>query len=487
MNSNILQDTAIWWIRRDLRLSDNPALLAAAQHQRLIALYIHEPMENLGDELGSASAWWLHHSLLALDQDLRQLGSSLTLRSGHAHEVLDSLIAAADVGAVYWNRQYAPAQLARDTKIKLSLRERGLHVESFNAHLLLEPWQNTRGGQAYKVFTPFWKACLNQGIDHAPSPAPTQLPPTPPLVSAPIEAQRLLPNIPWDTGFRSTWNVGERAAWQQLHVFLEQHLNNYPEGRNIPAQPGSSHLSPHLAFGEISPRQIIQAVRNHQHTHPATSDEAVRIFISELGWREFGYHLLFHFPKTQHEPLNPRWSVLQWPEVDPAYWQAWTRGQTGIPLVDAGMRELWRTGWMHNRVRMNAASLLVKNMLIPWQHGERWFADTLVDFDLASNVQGWQWTAGCGADAAPYFRVFNPALQGEKFDPNGDYIRRWIPEIASLPNRWIHRPWEAPALVLQGAGIKLSVHYPKPIVDLTGSRQRALAFFSQLKTSTLQV
>ncbi|MGD9889010.1 MAG: deoxyribodipyrimidine photo-lyase [Halothiobacillaceae bacterium] len=484
MNSNILQDTAIWWIRRDLRLSDNPALLAAAQHQRLIALYIHEPMENLGDELGAASAWWLHHSLLALDQDLRQLGSSLTLRSGHAHEVLDSLIASASVSAVYWNRQYAPAQLARDSKIKLSLRERGLRVESFNAHLLLEPWQNTRSGQAYKVFTPFWKACLNQGIDHTPSPAPTQLPPTPPLVSAPIETLRLLPSIPWDTGLRSTWNVGERAAWQQLQTFLQKHLNNYPEGRNLPAQPGSSRLSPHLAFGEISPRQIIQAVRNHQHTQPNTSDEAVRIFISELGWREFGYHLLFHFPKTQHEPLNPRWDVLKWPDVEPAYWQAWIRGQTGIPLVDAGMRELWHTGWMHNRVRMNAASLLVKNMLIPWQHGERWFSDTLVDFDLASNVQGWQWTAGCGADAAPYFRVFNPTLQGEKFDPNGDYIRRWLPEIASLPHRWIHRPWEAPALVLQGTGIKLGVHYPKPIVDLANSRQRALTFFSQLKAST---
>ncbi|HES75614.1 MAG TPA: deoxyribodipyrimidine photo-lyase, partial [bacterium] len=277
---------------------------------------------------------------------------------------------------------------------------------------------------------------------------------------------------------------GEHAAWQQLQAFLGQHLNDYPDARNVPAQPGSSRLSPHLAFGEISPRQIVHAVRAHQAMFPATRDEAVRVFLSELGWREFGYHLLYHFPHTQHAPLNSRWNVLQWPEVNQDHWQAWTRGQTGIPLVDAGMRELWHTGWMHNRVRMNAASLLVKNMLIPWQHGERWFWDTLVDADLASNVQGWQWTTGCGADAAPYFRVFNPALQGDKFDPNGDYIRRWIPELAALPTRWIHRPWEAPALVLQSAGITLDVHYPKPIVDLASSRQRALAFFSQLKTST---
>ena len=473
-------DTAICWLRRDLRLTDNPALRAAAEHQRLIVLYIHDE----DDAPGAASAWWLHHSLLALDHELRQRGSCLIVRQGRAHEVIDTLIHETQAQAVYWNRQYTPAQLARDTEIKRVLRERGLRVESFNAHLLLEPWQNTRDGQPYKVFTPFWKACLTRGIDLAPSPAPTQLPPTPTLVSTPIEALRLLPDIPWDAGLCSTWNVGEYAAWQQLQAFLEQHLNDYPNARNAPAQLGSSRLSPHLAFGEISPRQIVYAVRAHQSLHPASSDEAVRVFLSELGWREFGYHLLYHFPQTIREPLNPRWHVLDWPEVNPNDWQAWIRGQTGIPLVDAGMRELWHTGWMHNRVRMNAASLLVKNMLIPWQHGERWFWDTLVDADLASNVQGWQWTAGCGADAAPYFRVFNPALQGEKFDPHGEYIRRWIPELAALPARWIQRPWEAPALVLQSAGIKLGVHYPKPSVDLASSRQRALAFFSQLKTST---
>ncbi len=476
MNSN--PDTAIWWIRRDLRLADNPALLAAAQHQRLIAVYIHEP----NDDLGAASAWWLHHSLLALQHALRELGSSFILRQGQAHDVLDALIHKNDVKAVYWNRQYSPAQRDRDSQIKRALRERGLRVESFNSHLLLEPWQNTRDGQPYKVFTPFWKACLKQGIDHAPSNAPTQLPPTPQLNSAPIETLNLLPSIPWDSSLRSTWNIGEQAAWQQLLSFLSQHLNDYPEGRNRPADPGSSRLSPHLAFGEISPRQVIDAMRAHQHAHPATSDEAVRIFLSELGWREFGYHLLYHFPTSTHKPLNPRWDVLQWPEADPAQWQAWTRGQTGIPLVDAGMRELWHTGWMHNRVRMNVASLLTKNMLIPWQQGERWFAETLVDFDLASNVQGWQWTAGCGADAAPYFRIFNPALQGEKFDPQGDYVRRWIPELARLPARWIHRPWEAPTPVLQAAGVRLDINYPRPVVDLAASRKRALEFFATLKS-----
>jgi len=483
MNENAPRDTAIWWIRRDLRVADNPALLAAAEHQRVIAVYIHEP----GDDLGAASAWWLHHGLLALQQTLCKLGSSLILRQGRAHEVLDSLIHDNGVTAVYWNRQYSLAQRDRDIQIKQALRERGLRVESFNSHLLFEPWQNTREGQPYKVFTPLWKACLKQGIDHTPHSAPTRLPPTPQINSEPIEALNLLPHIPWDGGLRSTWNVGEHPAWQQLQAFLTQHLHDYPEGRNRPAEPGSSRLSPHLAFGEISPRQIIYAVRAQQHAHPANSDEAVRIFLSELGWREFGYHLLYHHPASIQEPLNPRWGVLQWPEVDQTYWSAWTRGQTGIPLVDAGMRELWHTGWMHNRVRMNVASLLTKNMLIPWQHGERWFADTLVDFDLASNVQGWQWTAGCGADAAPYFRIFNPALQGEKFDPDGAYIRRWIPELAHLPARWIHRPWEAPAPILQSAGVTLGINYPKPVVDLAASRQRALAFFAALKQAPTPV
>ncbi|OYY74134.1 MAG: hypothetical protein B7Y40_06090 [Gammaproteobacteria bacterium 28-57-27] len=498
-------DTAIWWIRRDLRLADNPALLAAAQHGRLIPLYIHaEAADAAHDEAhaapGAASRWWLHHGLKALDVQLRALGSGLHVAQGKAENVLGQYVREHGVNAVYWNRQYAPAQIARDTRIKHDLRAQGAQVASFNASLLNEPWSISQGGKndrgksdaparPYKVFTPYWKACLKQGIEHTPLPAPERLPPVPinPLAGIELDSLQLLPRISWDRGLTTAWTPSEYSAWSRLRTFLEQALSSYPEGRNLPAQAGCSRLSPHLAFGEISPRQIVHALRQFQATHPALDDEAVRVFLSELGWREFGYHLLYHFPHTLDTALNPRWEVLQWPQPEPQLWLAWTHGQTGIPLVDAGMRELWHTGWMHNRVRMNVASLLVKNMLIPWQHGERWFADTLVDFDLASNAQGWQWTAGCGADAAPYFRIFNPVLQGEKFDPDGDYIRRWVPELAALPTRWIHRPWEAPAQVLQSAEVTLGMNYPRPVLDLAASRQRALAFFAALKQAPTAV
>jgi deoxyribodipyrimidine photo-lyase len=500
-----MSSTAIWWIRRDLRLADNPALLAAARHQHLIALYIHTTGDDAEqDEAhaapGAAARWWLHHSLHALDSALRALGSRLVLVQGCAEETLLRVSQASGANAVYWNRQYAPAHIARDTVVKQRLRAQNIHVESFNANLLNEPWAikpqvkkaSAKKAHAdtppvYKVFTPYWKACLQHGIDHPPSPAPRQLPPPPHklnLAHLSLNALQLLPRIAWDGGLRAAWMPGEEPAWRQLLHFIHHHLHNYAEGRNLPAQSGSSRLSPHLSFGEISPRQIVHAVRDYQASYSTANDEAVRVFLSELGWREFGYHLLYHLPDSTHQPMNPRWQTLHWPEVNPEHWQAWTHGKTGIPLVDAGMRELWHTGWMHNRVRMNAASLLVKNMLIPWQHGERWFGDTLVDFDLASNVQGWQWTAGCGADAAPYFRVFNPALQGERFDPQGEYIRRWIPELTALPDRWIHRPWEAPAPALRAAEVRLGLDYPQPVVDLAASRARALAFFAQLKQSS---
>ncbi len=466
-------DTAIVWLRRDLRLADQPALHAALRHQRLIVLYIHEP-----DDLpGGASAWWLHHSLTAFDQSLHALGQKLIVQQGRALDVLQRLIAQYGVGAVYWNRLYTPKRLQDDAHIKRTLREAGLHVQSFHAHLLHEPWQVLRKDQPYKVFTPYWKACMQHGIDHAALPRVTSLPPPASLDAPPISSLGLLPKIPWDQGLSCTWQVGENAAWQALEHFVQHTLAAYATARNLPAEAGSSKLSPYLAFGETSPRQIVHRVRQSA----VADSEGARVFLSELGWREFGYHLLYHFPHTLDQPLNPRWQALRWPEPDASCWQAWTRGQTGIPLVDAGMRELWHTGWMHNRVRMNVASLLVKNMLIPWQHGERWFADTLVDFDLASNVQGWQWTAGCGADAAPYFRVFNPVLQGEKFDAAGDYVRRWVPELARLPARWIHRPWEAPSNILLASGIRLDHTYPRPVVDLAASRVRALDFFAQLK------
>lgn len=474
--------TAIWWIRRDLRLADNPALAAALLHSPVIPLYIHAPDEEGEAAPGAASRWWLHHSLAALDGQLRALGSRLIVRhAASAQAALKAVAAATGAEAVFWNRQYAPAQIARDQSVKAALRGLGLRAESFNGSLLFEPWEVlTREGRPYRIFTPYWKACQGHGLDRVdPIAPPSALPPVPREVrSEPLEALRLLPEISWDAGFRDHWTPGEEGAWRRLRRFIGDGLAGYSATRDRPGHAGTSRLSPHLHFGELGPRQVVRAVLEAQRGEP---DADARRFFSELGWREFAHHILFHFPHTVDRPMNPRWEgFLQGQVADPRLWQAWTRGQTGIPLVDAGMRELWQTGWMHNRVRMIVASLLTKNMQIGWQQGERWFWDTLVDADLANNVFGWQWTAGCGADAAPYFRIFNPVLQGERFDGEGDYVRRWVPELARLPGRWLHRPWEAPAQVLRAAGIALGTDYPHPVVDLAASRQRALDAFARL-------
>ena len=476
--------TAIWWIRRDLRLSDNPALTAAAQHGGVVAVYLHTPEEEGPAALGAAARWWLHHSLEALGARLAKHGVPLIIRRGKAAlPLLQNLTAEYQVSAVYWNRQYASNLRARDEAVKTALKHAGLEVASFNGSLLFEPWKVLRDAvHPYKVFTPFWKACLKQGIDQSVLPEPVLTGGVKgkagvnPQALASLE---LLPTKPdWAGGLRTTWQPGESGAWLRLNTFIERALATYKDGRNRPDQPGTSMLSPHLAFGEISPRQIIRRVLEACR---GRLDQHSEHFFSELGWREFSYHLLYHFPHTVNRPLDLRWEDFAWPELDKQKLTAWQRGQTGIPLVDAGMRELWHTGWMHNRVRMNAASLLVKNMLIPWQFGERWFWDTLVDADLANNVQGWQWTAGCGADAAPYFRIFNPVLQGERFDPLGDYIRRWVPELASLPSKWIHQPWAAPTEVCAKAGVTLGVNYPWPVIDLAQTRMKALSLYEAIK------
>ncbi|MEW6445673.1 MAG: cryptochrome/photolyase family protein [Pseudomonadota bacterium] len=464
---------AIWWIRRDLRLEDNPALWAACEHESLIPLYIHAPEEELEAGPGAASRWWLHHSLEALRQDLGAQGLRLVLRKGaHAQAVLDAVLEESGAEAVYWNRQYAPAQLARDASIKTALRSRGLRAESFNSALLFEPWQMSRQNQPYKVFTPFWKACLAQGVDQGVSALPRVWPKDCAHISSEaLESFGLLPATGWDQGFNTCWSPGAVGAWRALTAFVKERLPGYAHDRDRPGISGSSRLSPHLHFGEIGPRQI---VNNVLASLAGDVHEGAQAYFRELGWREFAHHQLYHFPHTLSQPLNPRWECFPWPETDEHLWESWIKGNTGIPLVDAGMRELWQTGWMHNRVRMNAASLLVKNMLIPWWRGERWFFDTLVDADIANNVLGWQWVAGCGADAAPYFRIFNPVLQGERFDSDGRYVRRWVPELAALPDRWLHRPWAAPREVLGAAGVTLGVHYPYPVVDLARSRDRAL-------------
>ncbi|BBL75838.1 cryptochrome/photolyase family protein [Methylomagnum ishizawai] len=476
--------TAMVWFRQDLRLADNPALRAAlAAAERVVPVYIHAPVSGGTWPMGSASRWWLHHSLMALDADLRRLGSRLVLRRGASFQVLAGLLAETGATAVYWNRCYEPSAIARDAEIKRVLRNEGYFtVESHNSGLLYEPWELLReGGQPYRVFTPFWKAMQKRGLDFPPEPAPADLPPVADeLWSLAVGDLGLLPRIPWDAGFREGWQPGEDGAARRLAGFIDSALAGYHERRDRPDLPDTSRLSPYLHFGEVGPRQIVHAVRR---ALPPEAEAGAEAYVRELAWREFAHHLLYHFPDTTDAPLDAKFEAFPWATDDQEALTAWQRGQTGYPLVDAGMRELWRTGWMHNRVRMVVASLLTKNLLIPWRKGARWFWDTLVDADLANNTLGWQWTAGCGADAAPYFRVFNPVLQGQRFDPDGAYVRRWVPELAGLPDAAIHRPWEAAPAVLREAGVRLGETYPLPIVDLKSSRERALAAFARLKAA----
>lgn len=461
--------TALVWLRQDLRLADNPALYQACRAcEHVIPVFIDDPLPTSISQLGAASRVWLHHSLQALDTHLQTLGSRLILRQGAALPVLQQLIASTGATHVYWNRVYDPASLARDKHIKETLKQT-CEVHSFNASLLNEPWEVLKAdGTPYKVFTPFWKAMLKHGIQHLPLPipermvAPANLPD-----SLPVDALGLLPTIRWDTEMMTHWQVGETAAMQKLLTFLPQGAD-YKEARNLPAQTGTARLSPHLHFGEISPRQAVYHTEHYLQHHPE-ADGGLRHFMQEIGWREFAYHLLYHFPHTQERALDARFDAFPWAEDYDAVLSRWQQGQTGFPIIDAGMRELWQTGWMHNRVRMIVASLLTKNLLVPWQVGEQWFRDTLVDADLASNVFGWQWTAGCGADAAPYFRIFNPILQSQKFDPEGEYIRRWVPELHARDNKQVHLPREL------GDGLR---DYPLPVVDLKASRKRALMLFN---------
>jgi deoxyribodipyrimidine photo-lyase len=472
---------AIAWFRRDLRLTDNPALEEArAAADVVIPVYIHAPAEDGPWHPGAASRWWLHRSLSALAGDLGRRGSALVIRRGPSLEALLTLARETGATSVHWNRLYEPAAIARDTMVKSTLAEHGIHATSSNGSLLFEPWTvRTGSGDPYRVFTPFWKTCMAMAGEVAPPrAAPRRLGggghrPT----GIPLEDLGLLPQVRWDAGLGEAWKPGEAGAAKALAAFTRSAIAAYGQDRNRPDLAGTSRLSPYLHFGELSPRQALAAARQ---AAPGGSSGA-EAFIRELGWREFAHHLLYHYPHTTDAPLDRRFERLDW-RRDAAQLRAWQRGLTGYPIVDAGMRELWHTGWMHNRVRMIVASLLTKNLFMHWLEGARWFWDTLVDADLANNTLGWQWTAGCGADAAPYYRVFNPVLQAEKFDPERRYIRRWVPELAALPDRWVHCPWAAPPEALAAAGITLGVHYPEPIVDPRGSRDEALQRFEALKT-----
>ncbi|HEU5070678.1 MAG TPA: deoxyribodipyrimidine photo-lyase [Verrucomicrobiae bacterium] len=474
------------WFRQDLRLADNPALAAALQRgEPVLPVFIWAPEEEGEWPPGGASRWWLHHSLRALAADLHALGARLVLRRGPTEPALRALLQETGAQAVYWNRRYEPAIVKRDTQLKGALKGAGITVESFNAALLHEPWQiQNKAGKPFQVFTPFWRHCLALPEPEVPLAVPHQWPsPARWPASLNLADLALEPVIDWAGGLREAWQPGTAGAAAQLDRFVRDAFADYPEHRNRPDLVGTSRLSPHLHFGEISPRQIWHALRQ---ASPASGKSAPESgwrdsqFLAEVGWREFAHHLLYHFPHTPTEPLRAEFAQFPWqPNAD--WLKAWQRGQTGVPLVDAGMRELWTTGWMHNRVRMVVASFLVKNLLLPWTDGARWFWDTLVDADLAQNTLGWQWTAGCGADAAPYFRVFNPVSQGAKFDPEGHYVRRWVPELAGLPAAWIHQPWAAPAAELARASVRLGQTYPAPLVSLSISREVALAAYARMR------
>ncbi|MEM1028023.1 MAG: deoxyribodipyrimidine photo-lyase [Planctomycetota bacterium] len=490
----MMQPVTIIWFRQDLRLADNPALLEAVDRAQgegasgvVVPVFIWSPDEAGDWAPGGAQRWWLHHSLKSLAGSLEDRGSRLILREGPTRQVLDGLIAQTGADAVVWNRRYEPAIIERDKDIKQWLRhEKSVLAKSFNSHLLFEPWTvQTGSGGPYKVYTPFWKNVDSGPAPDLPREAPEMIPgPDDWPPSADLESLGLEPTRDWKEGLADAFTPGETAAQEKLDAFLDGAILSYQDDRNFPATPGTSKLSPHLHHGEIGPRQCYHAARRFvaDARRKLTADEKKQCetFIKEIVWREFAYHVLFHFPHTPEKPLQEKYAAFPWAD-DREQLRRWQQGQTGYPIVDAGMRELYATGWMHNRVRMIVASFLVKDLLISWEEGEKWFWDTLIDADLASNTLGWQWAGGCGADAAPYFRIFNPVLQGEKFDKQGEYVRRWVPEIAALPNNVLHKPWEAKPMQLSAAGITLGETYPHPIVDHKKARDAALEALSSLK------
>ena len=462
----------VLWFRQDLRLADNPALVHAVGTGRsIVPVYILD-RGSAALPMGGASLWWLDKSLRALDATLRARGSRLILRRGDSEAELRHLIDETGADTVFMNRRFEPDAFARDADIAHALQAEGVACKGWNGTLLARPGSVLNGsGQPYRVFTPFLRALLATAVAPPRAAPPAGLATPPDLASNSLDAWGLHPTRPdWSGGF--DWTPGEAGAEAALTAFLSRGLKSYSAGRDIPAEPATSRLSPHLHFGEISPWRAIEAARAAAADGRVLSAEADK-FVAEIGWREFSAHLLHAFPQIRAEAFRPEYDAMPWRD-DPAGLAAWTRGLTGYPVVDAGMRELWTTGFMHNRVRMIVASFLVKHLLIDWRAGEAWFRDTLVDADLASNVQNWQWVAGSGADASPYFRIFNPVTQGRKFDADGRYVRRWVPELLRVPDRWLHAPWTAPPEILRDAGVRLGADYPRPVVDHDVARKRAL-------------
>ena len=481
-----MSKTSIIWFRQDLRHSDNPALNKAIENSdNVIALYILDEESEGIRPLGGASKWFLHQSLKSLQKNLKQeYGIELIFKKGKSISVLEDIASESKAQNIYWNRLYEPYHIKRDKQIKDKLKAKH-NVESFNASLLVEPWEikNQTGG-VYKVYTPFYKACLKEN-----NPRSTIKPPEKSskkydgnLNSFKLDDLNLIPTKPdWSKKFHRYWQVSESDAHNMLYDFLENKVDKYGEMRNFPAQDYTSKLSPYLHFGLISPNQIYFASTYAKQKSSSQTQKEIDKFISEIYWREFSYNLIYNFPEIPDNNFKKEFDDFPWSEYIAENLEKWQNGQTGYPIVDAGMRELYETGWMHNRVRMIVGSFLTKHLLIHWKHGEEWFWDCLFDADLANNVSGWQWVSGCGADAAPYFRVFNPITQGQKFDPEGNYVRKWVPEISKLHKKHIQNPWEAPPEILSELDINLGKTYPKPMIDHKYGRERALKSYEKIK------
>lgn len=473
---------AIVWFRKELRLADHEALATAARSGApVLPLYIHDCDTPGTVPAGGASRWWLHQSLKALDASLKELGGALILREGPTRDVFERIIGETGATAVHATQSFEPFGTRSENDIAAQCQEHGVAFHIHSGRLLYAPKDIvTKDGRPYRVFTPFWKACLTRPAPRASLGIP-KFSAFADIDSDPLAALRLEPSQPdWAGGLRTTWTPGERAAHDALAEFIDERMGAYGTLRNALAGKPTSLLSPYLHFGEISPTQVWHAVTHAIEASGGSIEKGASSFLREIGWREFSYHLLFSFPDLPNIPLRPEFARFPWRD-DPGALAAWQRGQTGYPVVDAAMRQLWETGWMPNRARMVVASFLVKHLVLPWQEGEEWFWDTLVDADLANNSASWQWVAGCGADAAPYFRIFNPIIQGQKFDPEGDYVRTWVPELAGLPTEDIHTPWKAPPGILAAADVVLGQTYPEPIVDHAAARSRALRALESTK------
>jgi deoxyribodipyrimidine photo-lyase len=474
------QTPTIVWFRNDLRLTDNPALNAAAANGDIIPIFIYD-VDAMDRDYGSAQKWWLYNALSALKLDFKQKNIDFLIKKGDTGSILNDLIEKVGAKGIFWNRSYEKWSIDRDSKLKSSFKDKNLCVESFKANVLFEPWEIKNGtGEHYKVFTPFYKKCLEIMGDVPPAlSVPDKITqPDYDYSSDDLEDLNLLPTIDWDKKMYDHWDISETGAWKRLNHFLENGLGHYKDGRDCPSKDYTSKMSPYLRWGMISPRSIWHEINTYAAAHNVAERDRYH-YLSEIGWREFSFHLLYHYPDMKDAPLQPRFKDFPW-EHDEKIMKQWQSGQTGYPLIDAGMRQLWATGWMHNRIRMIVGSLLVKHLLHSWVEGEKWFWDTLVDACPASNTAGWQWIGGCGADAAPYFRIFNPITQGDKFDCYA-YVREFVPELKNMPDKYLFNPWEAPDGDLKMAGVELGKTYPKPIVSHEKGRERALEAFQTTK------